>query len=179
MKTLCTLGIVILTGLGGFAQTTLALQPDGGGGKDALIYMLSNTGSVSDTNDGDCPSFEAVAWTWTGDPGVIRSLIEFDLSSIPSNAVIMDVRLSLYNDPTSSECGGQSLSLSGPNVAVLQRVTSLWGESTVTWNNQPSTTILHQVTLHQSTNAFKDYLDFDVTAWSTTCTRILHQALVL
>lgn len=92
----------------------------------------------------------------------MRCLLEFDLSMIPSNAVITDARLSLFNDPTSAESGGQSLSLSGSNESVLQRITSSWNESTVTWNNQPTTTNLNEVVLAQSTSAHEDYLNIDV-----------------
>ncbi|MCX6897031.1 MAG: DNRLRE domain-containing protein, partial [Verrucomicrobia bacterium] len=146
------------------AQTTLTLQPDAGAGKDALIQERTTDLSVANGNFPNETSFEAVAWTWSGDPGAIRCLLQFDLSSIPSNAVITDARLSLYNNPASTECGGQSLSLSGSNAAVLQRITGTWNETTVTWNNQPATTNVNEVSLLQSVNPNQDYVNLDVTA---------------
>ena len=143
--------------------TTVTFQPNAASGKDALIEHIQVDPSGDNTNFGNFASFEAMAWTWSNDPGIIRSLMEFDLSSIPQNATVTDARLSLYNDPTSGENAGQHSSLSGSNVAVLQRITSSWSESTVTWTNQPPTTSLNQITLPQSTSAHQDYINIDVT----------------
>lgn len=143
------------------AQSTLILQPDRGAGKDAMIQWRTNT-AYADSNYGYLPSYEAVAWTWSGAQGVVRSLLQFDLSLIPSNAIITDARLSLYNDPTCSENNGEHSSLTGSNVSALQRITTSWDENTVTWNNQPSTTNQNQVTLPQSTSIHEDYLNIDV-----------------
>jgi hypothetical protein len=46
----------------------------------------------------------------------------------------------------------------------LQRVTSSWTETTLTWNNQPTATTTDQVILPQSTSGTQDYLNNDVTA---------------
>jgi hypothetical protein len=151
-----------------FCQTTtegctgLIFQPGPGKGKDAFIQHLLSDPAGDNTNYGDFASFEAMAWTW-GEPGVLRSLIEFDLSSIPSTSIVMDARLSLYNNPTSNENNGQHSSLSGSNAALLQRITSYWGESSVTWDNQPAPSSLNEVILPQSTSPYQDYLNIDVT----------------
>jgi hypothetical protein len=142
---------------------TITLQPNGASGKDAMIQHLLSDPAGDNTNYGNFGSLEAMAWTWSNQDGVVRGLLEFDLSSIPSNATVTDARLSLYNDPTSSENGGQHSSLTGSNVALLQRIIIPWNELSVTWNNQPATTTLHQVTLPQSTSPNQDYLNVDVT----------------
>jgi hypothetical protein len=170
MKKLYTfIAMVFFVGMYEFTkgQATLTLQPDSVTGKDALIFMLTNDLSVANFNDGNNSSFEALAWSWSGDPGVMRSLLQFDLSSIPVGSVIQNATLSLYNNPYSSEASGQHQSLSGSNASVLQKITAAWNENTVTWNNQPPTTIVNQVTLAQSTSIHQDYTSIDITGMVT------------
>lgn len=138
-----------------FAQTaTLTLQPDAAAGKDARIWSIDPT-----ANDGTDPEFIAAHWTFSGTPGTYRSLLEFDLSSIPVAATVVDAKLSLYYNATSGSAGQ-----SGANEAVLQRVIQPWDESTVTWSNQPSTTATNQVVLSESTSPNQNYTNTDVTA---------------
>ena len=75
------------------AQTTITLQPDATAGKDVFIHGLS---SLVNTNYDGNPQLAANAWTFGGVPGVVRSLFEFDLSTIPNGAVIESAFLSLY-----------------------------------------------------------------------------------
>lgn len=143
------------------AQTTLVLQPDAAVGEDA--YVWSNN---PDDNYGTNQDFNAVGWTWSGVPGAQRSVINFDLSSIPAGASINSASLSLYHNPDSGLIpftGGHS-QLSGSNQSVLQRITSAWSESTVDWNTQPTTTSTNQVVLAASSSSTEDYLNIDVTA---------------
>lgn len=137
-----------------FSQTTLTLQPDATDGKDARIWSINPT-----TNYGTNEEFIAAHWTFGGTPGSYRSLLEFDLTSIPVAATIVEAKLSLYYNSTSGSAGQ-----SGANEAVLQRVIQSWDESTVTWSNQPSTTATNQIVLSESTASSQDYTDIDVTA---------------
>ncbi|MCB0794242.1 MAG: DNRLRE domain-containing protein, partial [Flavobacteriales bacterium] len=107
------------------------------------------------------PSLAAVAWTNSGGPSNIRSLLAFDLDTLPVGAQILDARLSLYHDPTSSE--GEHSSLSGPNNCSIRRVLQAWDEMTVTWDSQPGSTPQNEVVLPPSTSNTQDYLDIDVT----------------
>src|SRR5436190_12006391 len=109
-KAFLLISLVILFVSNGFSQTTVTIQPNVALGKDAMVQWRTNT-AYADTNYGWLPSYEAVAWTWSGKSGVVRSLLQFDLSSIPANVMITDAKLSLYNDPTSAENGGQHSSL--------------------------------------------------------------------
>ena len=94
---------------------------------------------------------------------MIRSVIAFDLSSVPTNATVTSAKLSLYstNDLNSM---GQHSTLSGPNDCLLQRITSDWNQTTVTWNTRPTTTAQNEVALPASDSATENYINIDVTA---------------
>lgn len=138
------------------AQTTITLQPGATIGKDALLHGLD-----VNVNYGSNDQFAGNAWTVGGSPSVIRSIIEFDLTSIPSNATITSAELSLYARDNTSGLGQHS-TLSGPNDCWLERVSSSWDESTVTWNTQPTTTTLNRVNIPASTSATQDYPNINV-----------------
>ena len=138
----------------GYTQTTITIQPGADEGKDARVHSLGTYTS------GTTSEFEAMAWTYSGTPGVERSLIDFDFSQIPAGVTITDAKFSLYDCDHPSD---HHSTLSGTNASVLQRITSDWGENTVTWENQPSTTEVNQVFLNEITNEHQDYIDIDVT----------------
>lgn len=166
MRILLTTILATLFTFFGYAQITLTLRPDSLEGKDAKIWYLSNQGGTygptNDLNYGNDQSFLAHEWTWSGDEGTRKSLIDFDLSQIPANATITDARLSLYAFPSSPD-GGHS-TLSGSNECRIQQITSAWNEDDVTWNTAPSVTSMNQVVLASSVVDYQDYLDIDVTA---------------
>ena len=141
------------------AQDTLVLQPDANCGKDAILHGLN---SEVNTNFGDNQQMPVTSWTFSGIHGDVRSIIDFDLSSIPTGSVINGAFLSLYAWPHTTGMGQHS-SLSGSNASWIKRVTSPWNENTVTWNTQPSSTVLNQVILPQSTSPTQDYLNVNVT----------------
>ena len=87
---------------------------------------------------------------------VARSLLKFDLSSIPANATIYSGRLSLYSIPGND--------LIGNNASYVQRVTSNWVQNIVTWQTQPSTTEQNQSTIPASGEVNQNYPAIDVTA---------------
>lgn len=139
-----------------FAQTTLVLQPDSTAGEDALVDSRRNTQILSRSSD-----FTALSGTNGGVPVIVRSLINFDLSSIPDGASIIDARLSLYS--YNSSANGAHSKQSGTNACILQRITSSWSEANITWNNQPAYTSANEVYLDESQNTIEDYEDIDVT----------------
>lgn len=140
-----------------YSQTTLTLQPNAANGKDAYVESR-----LSSSNFGNHQDFMATAWTNSGTPTTVRSLIDFDLTSIPSTATITSAYLSLYS--YNSPFNGSHSTLSGPNDCVLQRITSSWAENTVTWDTQPLSTPLNQVSLSASTSSVQNYTNIDVTA---------------
>ncbi len=92
-----------------------------------------------------------------------RALIDFDLSSVPSGAVILKATLNLYafkNYPAETMVSNGHF---GNNTSYFKRVTSNWDEYEATWNMQPQTTTENQVVLHQSIDANEDYIDIDIT----------------
>lgn len=146
------------------AQTTVVLQPTPSQGKDAEIGSCPALG-YDNINYGTKKDFASIAWTNSGNLSKVRSLIQFDLSSIPANAIITDAKLSFYFNPTSGE-GFHS----GVNASYLQRITGPWLESTVTWNNQPPTTTVGQILIPTSTANNQNYININVTGIITDMT---------
>lgn len=146
------------------SSTLLTLQP-GSEGKDAYISSLYPT-----ANMGTHPDFNCMAWTSGGNSVIVRSMLEFDLSSIPEGTSLKSAKLSLYNNPTSNNNSGKHSEASvypstgGDNGGYLRRITSTWDESIVNWNTQPSTTAASQVSLQASSDAHQDYTEIDVTS---------------
>ncbi len=160
MKNLISLSILmVLFSITIHAQTTVTLQPDSTAGKDAWI-----TSNAPNLNFGNYANFAAIAWSSGGD-FISRGLLQFDLTSIPQNAIITSAKLSLYCNTTSDHPQLHS-SLSGSNACYLQRITSAWSEFGVNWSNQPSTSTTGQITLAQSTTSTDDYLNIDVKSWA-------------
>ena len=149
----------IIIATSSYGQTNLILQPNSEEGKDALLHELE---SNRNSNYGYTHQFIASAWTFDGQPGIVRSVIDFDLSAVPSNANINNAYLSLYAW-NSTVASGPHSSLSGSNACWLQRITENWEESSVTWNNQPGVTTQNQVTLPETSLPDLDYIDIDVT----------------
>lgn len=142
-----------------FAQQTLILQPDSTCGKDAILHGLTG---YTNMNLGGNPQMPITSWTFSGVPGTVRSALEFDLSSLPLGATIVQAQLSLYAWPQTNGMGQHSTS-SGSNSAWIRRIISPWDEHIVTWNSQPSTTTINQIIIPSSTSPTQNYLNLDVT----------------
>ena len=148
-------GIILMMTTSLVAQIkTLTLQPGPTDGKDALIR--DDDPSTSFGND---VNFTSNAWTVGGNPCILRSLIRFDLSSIPAGARIQSATLSLYCNTNSGIFQLQA----GDNESYLLPVTENWDESSVNWVNQPGTTFRDYVLLPTSVSNSQDYPDVDVT----------------
>ncbi|MEO8761131.1 MAG: DNRLRE domain-containing protein [Bacteroidia bacterium] len=143
-------------------STCVVFQPDTAG-KDAYITSLS-----SSANYGTYIENDAISWTNGGTAFNSRSLIQFNLSSIPTTAVVTSAVLSLYGDTSTSNTQGST----GSNAAYLNMITSSWQENTVTWNNQPTTTTTNQVIVPQSTSTSQNYPSINIAnfvqSWVTT-----------
>ena len=127
----------------------LELQPGPEDGKDAMISNLQ-----PDKNFGDYKYFET---TFLSEPVLTvmrsnRSLIYFNMDSLPKSAMIQKVTLRLTYDlpiPFDSTFilpdASNGVALYG---AVLQQIVEPWDEHKVTWNTQPRTTELNQVFIY-------------------------------
>ncbi len=87
-------------------------------------------------NYGNYVNFTAGKWTWDSKPAAMRSLIQFDLTSIPSNAVILSAKLVLKANPPGS--GFPSVAYAQPNGLVFKPLLTTWSENTVTWSSSPT-----------------------------------------
>ena len=136
-----------------FSQTTVIFKPNATVGKDAFI-------STQDASPrGTEPQMYMATWTWEGIPQTYRSLIKFDqLATIPTEAIITDVKLVLYGVPNSTIMRNGNNVYPGStlndfsNSVLVQRVINNWDENQVTWSNQPQTTELNQVIIPSSTS---------------------------
>jgi hypothetical protein len=125
----------------------LVLQPGPNDGKDAMISNLE-----PDKNFGGHKYFEA---TFLTEPVLTvmrsnRSLIFFNLDSLPKQAVIKKVSMQLsYDLPIPFD--STYLTNTDPSTGVtwyggvLQQVVEPWEEDKVTWNTQPKTIEANQV----------------------------------
>ncbi|MBD3637580.1 MAG: DNRLRE domain-containing protein [Crocinitomicaceae bacterium] len=136
---------------------SLILQPDAVDGKDAMIYD-----SYPDNNFGTYPNIQTEAWTTGGSAFLSRSFIGFSLAGLPANSTVTSAKLSLFYGPQGD--GDPHSTLSGSNASIIERILDNWGENTVTWNNQPTTTPTNSVTLLASTSNTQDYINIDITS---------------
>jgi hypothetical protein len=158
---------------------TLTLQPSASDCDDAFVHKSYNcaTGSTyfpENSNFGSLPELPISSWTYNANgcgTGNIRSLIKFNqLSQIPSNANLISAKLSFYGLTTSlalpqgnSSYPNSPYSGTSDNDCWIQRVTTNWNENTVTWNNQPTSTISNQVSMPVSTSQWNHNVETDVT----------------
>jgi hypothetical protein len=128
---------------------TLELQPGPDNGKDAMISNLE-----PDRNFGDYKYFEA---TFLTEPVLTvmrsnRSLIYFNMDSLPKSASIQKVTLRLTYDLPIPWDSTNIVPDPSTGVAfygaVLQQIIEPWDEHQVTWNTQPKTTEFNQVFLY-------------------------------
>jgi hypothetical protein len=125
----------------------LVLQPGPENGKDAMITNLN-----ADKNFGDHKYFES---TFLSEPILTvmrsnRSLISFNMDSLPKSAVINKVMLSLsYDLPVPFDSTYIINTDPSTGIAwyggVLQQIVEPWEEHQVTWNTQPKTIEMNQV----------------------------------
>lgn len=144
------------------SQTTIVLKPNSTDGKDAMIFTKIGSNEAN-MNFGNYTENALLTWTWSSQKGSTRSLIRFDqLSNIPSNAIVTNVKLILHGVSSSGISPQGNSYYTGStfptNPVVVQQITSNWDENTVTWNNQPTTTTVNQMLIPASTSRWNwDY----------------------
>jgi hypothetical protein len=122
-----------------YASTeTITLQP-GAEGKDDSVNLWS-----PDSSDGNW----IMLWSgYTALEKTCRAYLQFDLSTVPGNARIIDASLILYQNTARG---------SGSFNVGLYQVNSYWGENTITWNNQPTSSTMVEASC---------FVNFDCFIW--------------
>jgi hypothetical protein len=154
--------------------TKLVLQPGDGVGQDAWIDWFNGADSAlyNNGNSGSIDQIKCLAWTMFGGIIKTRTLIRFDeLSEVPSSKHVVAAKLFLYGLASSdihlpqgnSYYPGSPYNSYGPNDAYVQRVTSGWDESAVTWNTKPSSTVADESLIPPSTSQWNYRASPDVT----------------
>lgn len=157
MKNLQILSILLLiTYFPSNAQHVMILKPYGNMGNNAMIWTI-----YPDSNLVAWGELKMNSWTWDGTFGVERSLLYFNLNLIPANSTILSAKLSLYANDGNPE---NNSTIDGSNECLIQRITSSWDPTTVTWNTQPNSDTVHEAILPTSTGPYEDYLNRDITS---------------
>lgn len=127
---------------------TIVFQPGPANGMDAAFRTDQPNQPYGDGYD-----FIANAWTAQGNFFIMRSLIRFDLTPIPTNATVLEAILKLT---TNLNTGHYQMD-SGANASYFLRVLTDWDENQVTWNTQPAASMNNPVIVPQSTSNTETY----------------------
>lgn len=137
------------------AQVPVTISAATGSGQDAQVWYNQLCPFAANTNFGAGPSMLAMAWTWHSigcGYGELVSFLQFDLGAVPSNRVLEGATLKLYYPI------GHINQQSGQNDLFIQRVTSPWQESVITWNTGvPSFTPVGQVLVPAAASPYQNY----------------------
>jgi hypothetical protein len=125
--------------------------------QDAVVNS-SQPNSILDQSE----FFFATAWTNGLHPYIIRSFLQFDLTSIPSDIIVTDASLSLFN-PKDGDVNHEHSCFSGSNAFCIRRVTSQWNSQSLTWNNQPAYSLEGEVILPECQSVKQDFENIDIT----------------
>jgi Concanavalin A-like lectin/glucanases superfamily len=131
-------------------------QPNPSNSKDSFISSF-----VPNTNHGTSNYMGPYAGTQGGITNLNRTFVAFDLSSIPTNAVVDSAYLNLYYSqavidifyPQSTYFDGHV----GDTRFWVQKITQPWSASTITWNNQPTATTINQIGIPVHTSKTQNY----------------------
>jgi hypothetical protein len=135
----------------GNCQNILTINPDNN-------TFEGHVDSYSNSWNGGDTQFDITAWTANGSPENQRACLKLDFSLLPSNAIVDSAILYLYAMPNPHGGNGVDANFGSANAGYIQRITSAWPGTNppYTWNSQPSTTSVNQVTIPQSTSSFSN-----------------------
>lgn len=143
-----------------YGQKSLILQPSGLEGQDALIDSLN-----PDLNYGQAEDLTIMNWQKEGRKGVTRALLNFNLSQLPPDALILSAKIT-FTSQISLTFGGSAID-DQSSETWIRRITSPWTESTVTWNNQPKTTRQNEVQMRSNNFLVEVFPNVDITGLIT------------
>ncbi|MBW8688215.1 DNRLRE domain-containing protein [Chitinophaga rhizophila] len=120
------------------------------------------------------PDLGTSAWTYSGTVGISRDFFGFSgIGFLPPGTTVTSAILTLSglapgtavaNPLGNSFYPGSPYSSYGSNAAYIRRVTGPWNENTITWNNQPATTVTNQVAVPASTTQWNYGVTLNVTS---------------
>ena len=151
---------------GSYVFQLSAFDEEGGIGTDTMTVVVKPSNQITlilqpannpteltigDINGADASGLTiatvgVTAWTTSGNPWITRSLIKFDLSTIPPTASIKSANLYLYSDSTPTT-GNLIDANYGSNSFTVQQVASDWVASGVSWSNQPAGLTSNQIVI--------------------------------
>jgi hypothetical protein len=141
---------------------TLTLQP-ASNPNDMKLQILNG----ADQSHSNAPDLVLAQWTNGGQPVTVRSLLKFDLSTIPQTATIVSANLYLYSHPAPLLNGnGTDANWGTNNAFFVQRASANWTPGTTTWANQPAGAAAGQLLVPHTASSFLD-VNLDVTAMVT------------
>jgi hypothetical protein len=141
----------------GTSQTiAFTSQPSPANSKDSFISSF-----IPNTNHGTVNYMGPYAGTDGGVNNLNRTFIAFDLSSIPTNAIVDSAFLNLYYSQAVIDIFYQASTYFDGHVGDtrfwVQKITQPWSASTITWNNQPTTTVINQIGVPVHTSKTQNY----------------------
>ena len=141
------------------ADSSLPLIINGSMPNTIFQYAINNTyPTVNDSAHTDLSAF-----TWTdnthGNPDFLgRSILKYNVSSLPLNAIINSAKLYLYPNMNSlSGVSGQP-TYGSNNAGLLQKIISPWSPATLSWINQPTVSPNQQIIIPQSTTTAQRFV---------------------
>ena len=120
------------------------------------IAAVTNQLVGADTSLGSVRIF---SWTSGGSPYTGRTLMQYDLTQIPRNAIVNNAKLYLYAKTTGTGEGVAGQPTYGTkNTSLVQKIATSWQRSSLSFNKAPSIDTTNQKILNQSTNTAEDYI---------------------
>ena len=149
IKVFLLLGVYIFTStVFGQSTQTLILQT----GEDTQICNQTKIHS-------NYANINQIQSTSSDNGSIFRMLIKFDLSGLPSDAVIQSAMLSLYSANYTAHNNGLN---TNDNTSLVSRIVDPWVVTAVTWASQPGTTTVNQAVIPAVLN-FENSENIDVT----------------
>jgi Secretion system C-terminal sorting domain len=155
-----TSSVILLFTAARSQQQTICFQPDAATAVDASLGYHDNFNTSANNYGTDIYLKAFCIPGAAGGQNTNRALLNFDLSTYPSNAVLLSADLYLYS---SGYINNLLPGHFGANSSYIRRVTGNWSENNVTWNSQPATTNVNQVLIPATTSSTQDF-QIDVTA---------------
>ena len=138
---------------------TMTIGIHDGTGEDTFVH----NGSTNQFNNySGIGSLSIYGWTNSGQVGVKRAFLKFDLGLLPETIEVVGARLSLFYNP--DDALESSDIHSGDNQWVIKRVEEEWNPATITWATQPMVNNVNEVIMPATTLGDEDFEDIEVTA---------------